>query len=48
VDPRIIEHAIAGTVDAAPEIAARMHFSDNSEVSAEYLELFFNGIAKRS
>lgn len=48
VDPRIVEHAIAGTVDAAPEIAARMRFSDNSEVSAEYLELFFNGIAKRS
>ena len=48
VDPRIIEHAIAGTVDAAPEVAVRMRFSDNSEVSAEYLELFFNGIANRS
>jgi AcrR family transcriptional regulator len=48
VDPQIIEHAITGTVDAAPEIATRMRFSDNSEVSAEYLELFFNGIANRS
>jgi AcrR family transcriptional regulator len=48
VDPQIIEHAITGTVDAAPEIATRMRFSDNSKVSAEYLELFFNGIANRS
>lgn len=48
VDPWIIENAIAGTVDAAPGIAARMNFTDNSLVSAEYLELFFNGIASRS
>ena len=48
VDHWIIENAIAGTVDAAPDIATRMRFSDNSEVSAEYLELFFNGISNRS
>jgi len=48
VDPWIIENAIAGTVDAAPDIATHMHFSDNSVVSAEYLGLFFNGIANRS
>ena len=47
VDPWIIEDAIAGTVDAAPDIAARMNFTNNSLVSAEYLELFFNGIANR-
>ena len=47
VDPSIIENAIAGTVDAAPHMATHMHFEDNSRVSAEYLELFFNGIAKR-
>ena len=47
VDPRIIEHAIAGTVDAAPNIAINLSFTDNSLVSAEYLELFFNGIASR-
>ena len=45
VDPIIIENAIAGTIDAAPDIAIRMLFEDNSTVSAEYLELFFNGIA---
>jgi AcrR family transcriptional regulator len=48
VDPWIIENAIAGTVDAAPDVAMHMNFSDNSRVSAEYLELFFNGIASRS
>ena len=47
VDPWIIENAIAGTVDAAPDIAMHMSFTDNSQVSAEYLELFFNGIASR-
>jgi hypothetical protein len=47
VDPWIIENAIAGTVDAAPDIAARMKFVNNSLVSAEYLELFFNGIANQ-
>ncbi len=48
VDPWIIENAIAGTMDAAPEIATHMRFNDNSKISAEYLELFFNGIASRS
>jgi len=48
VDPWIIENAIAGTVDAAPDIATHMNFTNNSQVSAEYLELFFNGIANRS
>jgi AcrR family transcriptional regulator len=47
VNPGIIENAIAGTVDAAPGIAENMRFDDNSKVSAEYLELFFNGIANR-
>jgi len=46
VDSSIIEKAIAGAVDAAPGIAKRMHFTDNSKVSAEYVQLFFNGIAK--
>jgi AcrR family transcriptional regulator len=48
VDPWIIENAIAGTIDAAPDMAMHMSFTDNSRVSAEYLELFFNGIASRS
>ena len=47
VDPLIIENAIVGAMDAAPEIETHMRFSDNSRVSAEYLELFFNGIASR-
>ncbi len=46
VDSSIIENAIAGAVDAAPGIARRMQFNDNSKVSAEYLQLFFNGIAR--
>jgi AcrR family transcriptional regulator len=48
VEPGIIENAIAGTIDTAPGIAERMRLKDNSKVSAEYLELFFNGIAKRT
>ena len=48
VEPGTIENAIAGTIDAAPGIAERMRLKDNSKVSAEYLELFFNGIAKRA
>ena len=48
VDSWIIENAITGTMDAAPDIATRMHFKDNSKISAEYLELFINGIANRS
>ena len=48
VDPIITENAIVGAMDAAPEIATHLRFSDNSRVSAEYLELFFNGIASRS
>ena len=48
VEPGTIENAIAGTIDAAPGIAERMRLKDNSKVSAEYLELFFNGIAKRT
>jgi AcrR family transcriptional regulator len=46
LDPSIVEKAIAGAVDAMPGIAKRMQFSDNSKVSAEYLQLFFNGIAR--
>jgi AcrR family transcriptional regulator len=46
VDTAIIENVIAGAVDAAPGIERQMQFSDNSDVSAEYLQLFFNGIAK--
>jgi hypothetical protein len=34
-------------VDAAPDIGLHMRFSDNSKISAEYLHLFFNGIANR-
>jgi AcrR family transcriptional regulator len=45
VDTGIVEKVIAGAVDAAPGIARRMQFSDNSTVSGEYLQLFFNGIA---
>lgn len=45
VDSHIIENAIAGAVDAAPGIARRMQFNNNSKVSAEYFNLFFNGIA---
>ena len=48
VNPAIIENAIAGTVDASPGIAERMQLEDNSKVSAEYLGLFFNGIAGKS
>ena len=48
VNPGIIENAIAGTIDAAPAIAEMMRLKDNSKVSAEYLELFFNGIANRA
>jgi AcrR family transcriptional regulator len=47
VNPAIIENAIAGTIDAAPGIAEMMNLKDNSKVSAQYLELFFNGIANR-
>jgi hypothetical protein len=47
VNAVIIENAIAGTVDAAPRIAWRMDFEDNSTVSADYLDLFFNGIANQ-
>lgn len=45
VDPSVIENAIAGAVDSAPGVARRMQFTDNSKVSAEYLQLFINGIA---
>jgi hypothetical protein len=45
VTPAIVEKVIAGAVDAMPGIANRMRFTDNSKVSAEYLQLFFNGIA---
>ena len=48
VNPGVIENAIAGTIDAAPGIAEMMRLKDNSKVSAEYLELFFNGIANRA
>jgi AcrR family transcriptional regulator len=48
VKPGIIENAIAGTIDAAPGIAEKMRLKNNSKVSAEYLELFFNGIASRT
>ena len=48
VDTGIVEKAIAGAVDAAPGVARRMQIHDNSQVSAEYLQLFFNGIAARS
>jgi hypothetical protein len=45
VDPSVVQNAMAGTVDAAPDVAARMQIDDNARVSAEYLELFFNGLA---
>jgi AcrR family transcriptional regulator len=45
VDPSIIENAIAGAVDNMPGIVKRMQLKDNSKVSADYLQLFFNGIA---
>jgi len=48
VNPDIIEHAIAGTIDLAPGIADRMQLSDYSTASADYLGLFFNGIANRT
>jgi AcrR family transcriptional regulator len=48
VNPSIIENAIAGTVDASPGIAERMLLEDNAKVSAQYLGLFFNGIANTS
>ena len=47
VNPAVIENAMIGTVDAAPDIGLHMRFSDNSKISAEYLHLFFNGIANR-
>ena len=47
VDTFIVENAIAGAVDAMPGVAKRMQFTDNSKVSAEYLQLFFNGIARK-
>ncbi len=47
VNPAVVENAMIGTVDAAPDIGLHMHFSDNARVSAEYLQLFFNGIANR-
>jgi AcrR family transcriptional regulator len=46
VDPSIVEKAVAGAVDAMPGIAKRMQVADNSKVSADYLQLFFNGIAR--
>jgi len=46
VDPSTVENVIAGAVDAMPGISRRMQFTDNSKVSAEYLQLFFNGIAR--
>jgi AcrR family transcriptional regulator len=45
VDPQIIENAIAGTVDGAPDIAKTMRIDDIEATSADYLQLFFNGIA---
>jgi AcrR family transcriptional regulator len=45
VDPSVVQNAMAGTVDAAPDVVARMQIDDNARVSAEYLELFFNGLA---
>jgi AcrR family transcriptional regulator len=45
VDPLVVENAIVGTVDAAPDIALRMRVDDIQKVSADYLQLFFNGIA---
>ena len=45
VDPQIIENAIAGTIDGAPDIAKQMRIDDIEATSAEYLQLIFNGIA---
>jgi len=45
VAPQIIENAIAGTIDAAPDIAKQMRIIDIEATSADYLQLFFNGIA---
>ena len=45
VSPEIIENAIAGTVDAAPDIASKMRIEDIEATSADYLQLIFNGIA---
>ena len=45
VDPQIIENAIAGTVDGAPDIAKMMRIDDIEATSADYLQLIFNGIA---
>jgi AcrR family transcriptional regulator len=47
VDPLVVENIIAGTVDAAPDIALRMRIDDIGKVSADYIQLFFNGIASR-
>jgi AcrR family transcriptional regulator len=48
VDPLVVENAIAGTVDAAPDIALRMPVDNIEQVSADYLQLFFNGIARKA
>jgi AcrR family transcriptional regulator len=48
VSPEIIENAIAGTVDAAPDIARQMRIEDIEATSADYLQLIFNGIANSS
>ena len=48
VDPLVVENAIAGTVDTAPDIALRMPVDDIQQVSADYLQLFFNGIARKA
>ena len=48
VNPWIIENAIAGTIDASPGISERIRIEDNAKASAEYLSLFFNGIANRA
>jgi len=45
VDPQIIENAIAGTIDGAPDIAKQMRIDDIEATSADYLQLIFNGIA---
>lgn len=45
VDSRIIEHAVAGTIDAAYGISRHMSIDNPIKVSAQYLQLFFNGIA---
>ena len=45
MDPQIIENAIAGTIDGAPDIAKQMRIDDIEATSADYLQLIFNGIA---